>query len=253
MRAEPLFAVALASAAFALSAPAAGAQAPSAGTGNCPDADLNPTPENLPRVETAILCVLNVQRSAAGMVLFRREGHLDASALFHSIDMARYHFFAHRGPGRPALLDRVMGAGYFSGATAGLYAENLGEGPMEAASAQKVAAAWEQSGEHQANILDPRLDDIGIGAVLVGSDPAFYPGYNAALYVTDFGWRQGGSSSGSRSSGHDPSATTPAERRRCRAHSRRRGKRHHRQFCQARPTAPAPARPDPAPGGNPNG
>jgi uncharacterized protein YkwD len=207
--------------ALALSAGAASAQ-----TGGCPDADLLPSPQTLGRVQDAMLCVVNAQRVAAGQQPFVRDVRLDSSAAFHAGDMLRYHFFAHRGSDRPPLLNRILASGYFNGADGGMYAENIGEGPQASASASNMVAAWMLSGDHRANIVDPRLSDIGIAAVLTGPDPAFYVGDPGVLFVTDFGRRDG--------------APSAAARRGARCSSRR--TRHsRRRFCQPR-TAPAALR-----------
>jgi uncharacterized protein YkwD len=199
-----------------------GAGGASAQTGGCPDADLLPSPQTLGRVQDAMLCVVNAQRVAAGQPVFVRDVRLDSSSAFHAGDMLRYHFFAHRGSDRPALLNRILASGYFNGADGGMYAENIGEGPQASASASNMVAAWMLSGDHRANIVDPRLSDIGIAAVLTGPDPAFYVGDPGVLFVTDFGRRDG--------------APSAAARRGARCTSRR--TRHsRRRFCQPR-TAP---------------
>jgi uncharacterized protein YkwD len=225
---RPMVIVALATASIALATfvMPRSARAQTAPGANCPDADLLPGAQVVGRVQDALLCVVNAQRVAAGRPPFVRDVRLDSSSAFHGGDMLRYHFFAHRGPDRPPLLNRILASGYFNGANGGMYAENIGEGPQASASASNMVAAWMLSGDHRANILDPRLSDIGIAAVLTGPDPAFYVGDPGVLYVTDFGRRDG--------------ATSAAAQRGARCTSRR-ARRSRRRFCQPRTTPPGTA------------
>jgi hypothetical protein len=189
-----------------------------------------------------MLCLLNVQRAAAGQPAFRRDARLDGSAGFHSGDMARYHYFAHRGPNRPPLLDRVLSTGYFTGAYNGLYAENIGEGPEPGATARGVVAAWMDSSDHSSNILDPRLVDIGIGSTIAAPDPAFYVSYDAALFVTDFGRRDVASGAAIPAASAPPAKCVARRTRATKARRHRRGHRsRRRRYCLTNPSPPVGA------------
>jgi hypothetical protein len=73
--------------------------------------------------------------------------------------------------------------------------ENVGVGPSESS----IEAAFMNSPEHRANILDPNYTEIGIGTAI---------GKDGRLYVTeDFRKPMGGSSSSSSSSHHSSSST----------------------------------------------
>lgn len=190
---------------------------------SCPDASLIATSDNLERIDEAVFCLLNAQRQQQGARPFNRRSQLDQSASFQSADMVAHHFFAHDYPGRPSLLDRVLWTGYFDGAVTGLYAENLGNGPQQTTTPSVMVDAWMSSPDHRANILDPRLHDVGLGDSLAPPDPAFYPDRSSLVVTTDFGVRvfRGRCGAQPRSSGQRDAAAAP-ERRVCRRRSRRR-------------------------------
>src|SRR4051794_4510686 len=53
----------------------------------CPDSDLQPTAANLPQVEAATLCMINVQRSQHGLAPLTANSVLQGAAVQHSQDM----------------------------------------------------------------------------------------------------------------------------------------------------------------------
>lgn len=166
----------------------ASAQSPAAAA-NCPDQDIVPATSNLPRVEAAVLCLLNGERRAARLVPLNRAPKLDLSARFHTVSMVRKHFFAHEAPGHPTLLARIRGFGYFAGARDGIYAENVGAGPAYHGTARSMVTSWMGSPNHRANILHAPFRDIGISAIPTGPDPAFFADFPSTVYTTDFGTR----------------------------------------------------------------
>jgi uncharacterized protein YkwD len=167
----------------ALAAPASSAAA------DCPDAELVPATDNLGRVNAAVLCLINQERTRIGLAALARSWRLDRSSLFHSAEMVQFHFLAHEAAGRPTLLARVRGYGYFKGASNGIYAENVGAGPSSNGTARALMDAWMASPGHRANLLYPAFRDVGIAAVLAPPDPAFFAGYPSTVYTTDFGRR----------------------------------------------------------------
>jgi uncharacterized protein YkwD len=169
---------------LSLAAPAAWATGAS-----CPDMDLVPAPDNLDRVENALLCVINHERAVARLVPLKRAQKLDRSAVFHTVTMVRKHFFAHEVAGHPSLLARVRGYGYFAGARDGIYAENVGAGPSSNGTARALMEAWMQSPDHRANLMHAPFRDVGIAAVLAPPDPVFFANFSSTVYTTDFGTR----------------------------------------------------------------
>jgi uncharacterized protein YkwD len=182
---------AFAVAALASSAAPAAAAVPSgrALSAACPDEDLAPTADNLPRIEKATLCLINRQRADAGLLPLARSTQLDRSAAFHSAEMVRHHFLGHEAAGRPTLLARIRGFGYFNGVRNGMYAENVGAGPDSNGTARALMDAWMASPPHRTNILYPTFRDVGISAVPAPPDRAFFADFASTVYTTDFGRR----------------------------------------------------------------
>ncbi len=161
----------------------------SAAAQDCPGATAEPTPDTAAAVKDAIVCLINVERSAAGRGALSQEPELGVSATGHSDDMIRGRYLAHEREGHPTLLQRVTAAGYFRGVIGALYSENVGAAPQGAASPETVVRAWLGSPTHRANILYPGFSEIGIGIAFAPPDPAFYRDYASVLFTTDFGDR----------------------------------------------------------------
>jgi uncharacterized protein YkwD len=161
-----------------------------AASGPCADAALQPTRETVPRVQAAVLCLVNEERSARDLRTLRASGALDASSVAHSADMVANHYLAHEREGRPRLLERIRSARYFAGAAGGIYSENIGIGAEGRASAADLVTAWMDSAAHRANILHPAFREMGVGIAFAPPDPAFYADYPAAVLTTDFGRRE---------------------------------------------------------------
>jgi uncharacterized protein YkwD len=176
-------------ASLACLSPAPAAAAPAQRAQACADADLQPTAENLPQVAAAMVCLINQQRAGAGLEPLTMDPRLNQSSGFHTFDMVASHVFAHQVPGHLGLLARIRRTGYFDNVRDGLYSENIGFGPKPSWSATVLVQAWMQSSYHRANILFPDFRNIGVGALVIGPDPAFYPAGPSTVYTTDFGRR----------------------------------------------------------------
>jgi uncharacterized protein YkwD len=155
----------------------------------CRDADLRPTAANLQRVEAAMICLLNADRTGERHAPVVRDARLEKSAARHTRDMTRRGYFAHDRKDGPSVLDRIRGAGYFEGARSGLYSENLGYAPPERATAASMHRAFSLSESHRRTMLYGRFRHIGIGSTIVEPQPAFYPDYPAVVFTIDFGRR----------------------------------------------------------------
>jgi uncharacterized protein YkwD len=173
----------------ALLGPAGAAHAAGAAESGCADATLEPDAGNVPRVASAVVCLLNVERQSAGLPSLTASTHLGQSAEFQSRDMVARHFFDHVGKDRPSVAARIRAFGYFDGVAYGLYAENIGVAPQGNSSAAVLVDAWMNDPSHRATILDKRLRDIGVGLVLAPRDPVFYSDFRSSVYTTDFGRR----------------------------------------------------------------
>lgn len=172
-----------------LLAVAALAPAGAATASDCPNAALEPDAGNEAQVASGLLCAMNAERTARGLVALRANAQLRSSAHYHADDMAFFRYFAHRRPDGPSLLTRIRATGYFDHASGGLYTENLADAPEGNASPQAVVEAWMASDHHRANLLTPGFRDAGIAFEAVPADPAFYPDRPSILVAVDYGRR----------------------------------------------------------------
>ena len=92
---------------------------------------------------------------------------LDGAALEHARDMARNEYFDHAGRDGSQPKQRVARLGYRSRLTG----ENIAFGPE---SAEEVVAGWLASPGHCANIMEPRIQEMGIGFAVGRSRGAIY-------------------------------------------------------------------------------
>lgn len=102
-----------------------------------------------------VISLTNAARVEAGCSDLKADKLLTAAAQAHTKDMADNGFLDHNSSkGDPG--DRIAAAGY----QAQGWAENIAEGQT---SASEVVDAWMNSEGHRANILDCKLQDIGVG------------------------------------------------------------------------------------------
>jgi uncharacterized protein YkwD len=152
----------------------------------CADADLEPTPDNLARVRSAILCLHNQVRAREGLPAMRENARLRRAALGHSRAMAADGFFEHTTPRGLTMVDRIMRARYVRRDQGWALGENLAWGTGSLATPRGALQAWMDSPGHRANILKRSYRELGVG-VVVGvpvSDAA------GATYTVDFGVRR---------------------------------------------------------------
>src|SRR5690242_20264004 len=171
---------ALACIAFALVPAAAHADAPS----NCAGADLSPSAADMPQIESATLCLLNVERTSRGLTPLRTNGRLRTAALAHSVDMVTNHYFAHEDLKGGDPEDRIARAGYLPRYGPWVIGENIAWGTDYLATPREIVRAWMNSTPHRHNILYTDFREIGIGIVVGVPDPSLGDG---ATYSTEFG------------------------------------------------------------------
>jgi len=147
---------------------------------SCKDGLLKPvSAATRARVATAVLCLVNAERSKRGRRQLQRSLRLQRAADAHSSDMLQRKYFEHeKAPAGPKLVARLRKAGYRGRA----YAENIGYG--SGYDATLMVAAWMHSPGHRANILHPRLRFAGVG--LTTAIP-FSPPRPGSMYTMNFG------------------------------------------------------------------
>lgn len=100
----------------------------------------------------------NAERAQHGLRALRWDDALSRAATLHAREMADRESISHQYPGEEDLADRAQSAG----AQFSVVAENVAEAP----NAVTIHDAWMHSPDHRANLLDERVDRIGIGVLV---------------------------------------------------------------------------------------
>ncbi len=117
-----------------------------------------PRPFGGPTVaEQYLLSAANAERVQRGLHPLRWDGSLYVAANYHAQQMAERESISHQYDGEPELAAR----GQEAGARFSVIAENVATAP----SAIMIQEAWMNSPKHRENLLDPRVDSIGIRVV----------------------------------------------------------------------------------------
>jgi hypothetical protein len=104
--------------------------------------------------EQYLFAAANAERAQRGLPTLRWDGGLYRAADVHAREMAARASISHQFEGEPELTERVKQAGaHFS-----VVAENVAEAPT----AVRIHDAWMASEGHRANLLDPRVNAVGI-------------------------------------------------------------------------------------------
>jgi uncharacterized protein YkwD len=149
----------------------------------CADADLPPTPANLPAIRVALLCLHNEERISRGLRPLAENPRLEAAANAHAAEMVNDGYFAHASADGSSFSARIIRSGYVGRDSSWLLGENLAWATGDLATPDNLMRAWMGSPDHRSNILTRAYRDIGIGIVLSGPD--------ARVTVTaDFGGRR---------------------------------------------------------------
>lgn len=110
-----------------------------------------------------LLDLVNQQRRGAGLKPVKLNPLLTASAQAHSQDMALNDFFGHRGSNGSTAEARIAATGY----NAFTSSENIAAG---FATPTGVMQAWMSSPLHRKNLLNPILQEMGVGFFLLDND-----------------------------------------------------------------------------------
>ena len=153
----------------------------------CPDADLEPSTQDLPAIRAATVCLVNLERTLRSERPLAPSSRLEQAAQRHARSMALRDYFAHVGPRGDTPLSRIRATGYISRAWIGVdLGENIGWGTLWLATPRAIVAAWMASPGHRANILDPRFRATAVG-VFPELPASLARGQAGAIYTQDFG------------------------------------------------------------------
>ncbi len=117
------------------------------------------------QLESTITCLINEERSKAGLRSVRSSGSLRQAALGHSKDMVQEGYFEHTSPSGETFIDRITNTGYMRGARRWLVGENLVWGSGSQSIPRAIVDSWMGSPSHRANLLRARFREVGVAAV----------------------------------------------------------------------------------------
>jgi uncharacterized protein YkwD len=124
--------------------------------------------------EKKILDLVNVERARAGLAPLKISRRLTAAARGHSYDMAWRGYFSHLSADGIGPAQRIRGSGVqYAEVGENIYEDDYTDHRL---TAQRAVQAWMQSPGHRQNMLSPRFDETGIGAVRTA---------DGATYVTE--------------------------------------------------------------------
>lgn len=149
----------------------------------CQDTTTQPTAANVAAIRASVLCLVNRERAARGLVALTGDARLATAAQRHAADMAARGYFAHTTPDGVDFTARIRAAGYRDWSKV---AENLAWGAGVKATPASIVQSWMDSPGHRANILDGTLRESGIGVVLAAPVAGVGGG---VTYAHEFGLR----------------------------------------------------------------
>jgi uncharacterized protein YkwD len=154
----------------------------------CPDETLIPSPDNLPRVAAAVVCLHNEERRAAGVKPLREEQLLARTSGQHSADMVARRYFGFVTPEGDSPFRRLVRAGYARGKvwTAG---ENIAWGTGTLSTPRRIIDGWMRSYGRRLTLLASDFDEVGVGISLGAPSGEHAARTDAVTYTVDYGWR----------------------------------------------------------------
>jgi uncharacterized protein YkwD len=150
----------------------------------CPADQTIATAATAPAAVAALTCDINLARAQAGLQPLNWDWRLWDAAQRMAGDMSTRQYFSHVTPEGLQLSDRVAPTGYATNDGPWQLAENIGWGTGVLSTPASMTSSWLDSPEHRRNMLDPDLEDIGIGAA---AGAPMSGGGGGMIYVADFG------------------------------------------------------------------
>jgi uncharacterized protein YkwD len=107
-----------------------------------------------------MLTAVNAVRAEAGLGPLSPSPTLEAVAEGHACDMAQRDYFSHQSPDGTSLVHRLRAGGYRMRAAV----ENIAA--TSTTDPKSVVRMWRGSPGHFANLVSPRVDQVGFGATV---------------------------------------------------------------------------------------
>jgi uncharacterized protein YkwD len=153
----------------------------------CANIELTPTPDDLPAIQAATLCLVNQERARNDEPPLLSNARLEQAAQGHSEEMLSENYFAHVAPDGLTPVGRIQATGYVPNRQVGYtLGENLAWGTLQLSTPSAVVAAWIASPEHLANILFSQYRDTAIG-IVPAVPSSLAEGQPGAIYAQEFG------------------------------------------------------------------
>ena len=162
---------------------------------SCADADTPVEQLTQEAAEAAVVCLVNQQRSAAGLAELTQAETLTSAARGHGNDAVEIKWWNEGDPHVNPITgstpgDRITAAGYCPNPISWMNGENVYWGYSSGAGAVAptpgaAVSWWMNSPGHRANILNPNYTELGVGVVLGTAAPV--NANAAATFVQDFG------------------------------------------------------------------
>lgn len=160
----------------------------------CANANLAPAkPADLPKLQRAIRCLVNRERSRRGLKSMLANGALLKSSVWQADDMIEHEYFDHNRKDGPDFGERILRFGYADGADGYALGENLAWATATIATPSKMVKLWMNSPGHRKNILTKGFRDQAVAAVWSdGNVGGAYAQSNGpfVVFVNQFGQRQ---------------------------------------------------------------
>jgi uncharacterized protein YkwD len=189
----------------------------------CPDDEQVPTAATAPQAAAALVCDINTLRGRQGLGPVRLDQQLNAPAQDLATDMAAHHFLSHDSSNGRTTQDRIVASGYITGAADWLVLENVDWASEVYATPLATALGWMNSEQHRDNLLNPAVEDVGVG---IAEGPVTAGGDRGVFYVADLGTRRTAAPTTSR-------IACGARRKRVTHRVRRHARRiHHKRRCR---------------------
>jgi uncharacterized protein YkwD len=131
--------------------------------GGCPYAANYPGEVPLRRLETAVVCLFNLERQRRSLPALRANPALRSAATVHAYDMFLHKYFGHVSRGGSTPLQRVIRAGYFLPGQYGAIGEVLAWGDGRFATPRATVAGFMRSPAHREVILGGAFREVGVG------------------------------------------------------------------------------------------
>ena len=155
----------------------------SAAPAGCANVYSAPSQLRAPERADSVLCLLNVQRTKAGLPALRHDAKLEKAARGHSSEMVAMHYFDHDSHSGASFVSRIRQTGWMRGRESWTVGENLGWGTGSLATPAAIVDAWMASKPHRETLLDAEYGVAGVG-VRLGVPKGDADG---ATYTVNFG------------------------------------------------------------------